>query len=85
LTRRRERAVIAQLLQPWFTDGRRVSIIVCKTRLLTPTQAATAMRRGLDINPANAIDHGTLSPPGADGSAAWPWSSRGAGRRAAPI
>ena len=41
-----------------------MSIIVCKTRLLTPNQAATAMRRGLEINPANAIDHGTLSPAG---------------------
>jgi hypothetical protein len=56
-----------------------VSIIVCKTRLLTPTQAATAMRRGLDINPANAIDHGTLSPPGADGG------RRGGQRRLAVV
>ena len=44
-----------------------MSIIVCKTRLLTPNQAATALRRGLEINPANAIDHGTLTPTGGAG------------------
>ena len=44
-----------------------MSIIVCKTRLLTPNQAATAMRRGLEINPANAIDHATLAPAGVEG------------------
>src|SRR4051812_23568733 len=30
------------------------SIIVCKTRLLTPEQAKTALRRGIEVNPANA-------------------------------
>lgn len=30
------------------------SIIVCKTRLLTPEQAQTALRRGTDVNPVNA-------------------------------
>lgn len=44
-----------------------MSIIVCKTRLLTPGQAATAMRRGLEINPANATDHGTLAATEATG------------------
>ncbi len=44
-----------------------MSIIVCKTRLLTPAQAVTAMRRGLDINPANATDHATLARAGGDG------------------
>ncbi len=44
-----------------------MSITVCKTRLLTPNQAATALRRGLEINPANAIDHGTISPVGGAG------------------
>lgn len=43
-----------------------MSIIVCKTRLLTPNQAATAMRRGMEVNPANAIAHATLAPA-ADG------------------
>lgn len=39
-----------------------MSIIVCKTRLLTPNQAATAMRRGMEVNPANAMAHATLAP-----------------------
>ena len=39
-----------------------MSIIVCKTRLLTPSQQATALRRGLEVNPANAADLATLSP-----------------------
>ena len=56
-----------------------MSIIVCKTRLLTPNQAATAMRRGLDINPANAIDHGTLAPAGSEGG------RRGGQRRLAVV
>jgi hypothetical protein len=43
-----------------------MSIIVCKTRLLTPKQAATAMRRGMEVNPANAMAHATLAPA-ADG------------------
>lgn len=30
------------------------SIIVCKTRLLTPEQAETALRRGIEVNPAAA-------------------------------
>lgn len=35
--------------------------IVCKSRLLTASQAANAMRRGLEINPANAFEHATLA------------------------
>jgi hypothetical protein len=69
-----------------------MSIIVCKTRLLTPNQAATAMRRGMEVNPANAIAHATLAPAigrrrpmaGVAASAAWLSSSRGAGPRPAP-
>lgn len=62
-----------------------MSIIVCKTRLLTPNQAATAMRRGMEVNPANAMAHATLAPTaGVAASAAWRSSSRGAGRRPAP-
>lgn len=38
-----------------------MSTIVCRTRLLTPVQAEKAMRRGLEINPANATQHGTLA------------------------
>ena len=56
-----------------------MSIIVCKTRLLTPNQAATAMRRGLEVNPANAIRHGTLAPAGGAGG------RRGGQRRLAVV
>lgn len=43
------------------------SVIVCKTRLLTASQAANSMRRGLEINPANAIEHATLAANGRGG------------------
>lgn len=34
------------------------SLIVCRTRLLTAAQSKRALRRGLEINPANALEHG---------------------------
>ena len=55
-----------------------MSVIVCKTRLLTPQQAATAMRRGLEINPANATEHASLAP-------ASPGGRRGGPRRLALV
>ena len=57
-----------------------MSVIVCRTRLLTPAQAARAARRGLEINPANAIEHGTLAP-----LPAGPGGRRGGQRRLALV
>ncbi len=54
-----------------------MSIIVCKTRLLTADQASLALRRGLEVNPANATQHSHLAPA-ADGR-------RGAPRRLALV
>ena len=43
------------------------TVIACRTRLLTPSQAATAVRRGVDVNPANATEHGVLAAGGRRG------------------
>lgn len=43
------------------------SIIVCKTRLLTPDQADSALRRSIDVNPANAIEQPTIAASGRRG------------------
>ena len=43
------------------------SINVCKTRLLTPIQASTALRRSVEINPANAIEQPVLAGNGRRG------------------
>lgn len=37
-------------------------IIACKTRLLTPSQADKALRRSMEVNPANATEHALLAP-----------------------
>ena len=43
------------------------SIVVCKTHLLTRDQADRALRRSIEINPANATDHPVLSVNGRRG------------------
>lgn len=43
------------------------SIIACKTRLLTANQAENALRRSLEVNPANATEHTLLAPGGRRG------------------
>ncbi len=47
-----------------------MSIVVCKIRMLTPNQTTSAMRGGLEVNPANAIDHGHDLAIAAHGTAA---------------
>ena len=53
-----------------------MSIIVCRTRLLTPQQAEQSLARSLQVNPANATEHAHLAPATA---------SRRGGRRLAVV
>lgn len=39
-----------------------MSIIACRTRLLTPKQAELSLARSLAVNPANATEHASLAP-----------------------
>lgn len=43
------------------------SIIACRTRLLTTSQAQNALRRSLEVNPANATEHTLLAQDGRRG------------------
>jgi len=34
------------------------SVVVCRTKLLTPEESVIALRRSVEVNPANAMEHG---------------------------